>query len=537
MLMASAGLLSGACSAAILALVNHALHKSDDQTSVLIIAFVVLVAAKIATNALSQILLVRLAQGAILELSLALCRRVTQVPLRFFEQKGKAQILTVLTDDVSWVVYAIQSVPTLVMNAAVLVGCGLYLAWLSWMTFLGVFALTMIGALGYYLLHRRAFTAIYAARDTRAKLFGHFGALTEGIKELLMGRARREEFVQGEIRATASEFRRVNLSATVSYMQGEVWTQSLFYLLIGLLLFLFADLAKLSPESVTGYVFAMMYMMGPVWGIIGAVPTLTRGQHALKKIEEFGISLDSILDPQAEVSARQLQNGGGLTLDLKDVAFTYESVRGSEPFSLGPLSFQLDAGQVVFVVGGNGSGKSTFVKLLTGLYQSHKGEVRLGGQPITEADWDWYREHFAVVFSDFYLFDTLFGIEAQAIEEQSQVYLRMLHMEEKVHLIGRRFSTIDVSQGQRKRLALITAYLEDRPFYVFDEWAADQDPQYKDIFYKKLLPDLRERGKAVVVITHDDRYYHLGDRVVKLEDGKIVETWSPKLNRVANLGA
>jgi ABC-type arginine transport system ATPase subunit len=75
-------------------------------------------------------------------------------------------------------------------------------------------------------------------------------------------------------------------------------------------------------------------------------------------------------------------------------------------------------------------------------------------------------------------------------------------------------------------LALVTAYLEDRPYYVFDEWAADQDPEYKDIFYCKILPDLRNRGKAVVVITHDDRYFHLGTRVVALENGRIVDTSS-----------
>ena len=95
-------------------------------------------------------------------------------------------------------------------------------------------------------------------------------------------------------------------------------------------------------------------------------------------------------------------------------------------------------------------------------------------------------------------------------------------MDQKVTLQGRSFSTLDLSQGQRRRLAL-TAYLEDRPIYVFDEWAADQDPQYKEIFYKTLLPDLCKRGKLVVVITHDDRYFHLGNQVIKLEDGKAVE--------------
>jgi putative ATP-binding cassette transporter len=101
--------------------------------------------------------------------------------------------------------------------------------------------------------------------------------------------------------------------------------------------------------------------------------------------------------------------------------------------------------------------------------------------------------------------------------------LRWLALDHKVRVTDQRLSTTDLSQGQRRRLALLTAYLEDRPFYVFDEWAADQDPHYKQIFYTELLPELRARGKGVAVITHDDRYFHLGDRIVKLHDGQIVE--------------
>jgi len=207
-----------------------------------------------------------------------------------------------------------------------------------------------------------------------------------------------------------------------------------------------------------------------------------------------------------------------------EVVFSYGKENGTEaPFALGPISLELHPGELVFVIGGNGSGKSTFVKVLTGLYQPTQGNVTLAGRMITEANREWYREHFSVVFSDFHVFHKLLGQSDSEAERLAPQYLRLLHMEQKVTVHERTFSTLDLSQGQRKRLALVTAYLEDRPIYVFDEWAADQDPQYKEIFYKTLLPDLRERGKLVVVITHDDRYFHLGNQVIKLEDGKIME--------------
>ena len=218
--------------------------------------------------------------------------------------------------------------------------------------------------------------------------------------------------------------------------------------------------------------------------------------------------------------------GAGITpiLQWNDVVFSYGEEKGVEtPFSLGPISLELHPSELVFVIGGNGSGKSTFVKVLAGLYQPLQGNVTLAGTMVTDANREWYREHFSVVFSDFHVFKKLLGQSDSQAERLGLPYLRLLHMDQKVTMHERTFSTLDLSQGQRKRLALVTAYLEDRPIYVFDEWAADQDPQYKEIFYKTLLPDLRERGKLVVVITHDDRYFHLGDQVIKLEDGKVVE--------------
>src|SRR5256885_14002412 len=68
----------------------------------------------------------------------------------------------------------------------------------------------------------------------------------------------------------------------------------------------------------------------------------------------------------------------------------------------------------------------------------------------------------------------------------------------------------------------VHAYLEGRPVLVFDEWAADQDPSFRHLFYTELLPELRARGHLLVVISHDDRYFHLADRIVRMEAGRMV---------------
>jgi len=70
-------------------------------------------------------------------------------------------------------------------------------------------------------------------------------------------------------------------------------------------------------------------------------------------------------------------------------------------------------------------------------------------------------------------------------------------------------------------LALLVSLVEDKELYLFDEWAADQDPEFRDVFYNKLLPELKSRGKLVIVISHDDRYFHKADQIVKLEQGAV----------------
>ena len=179
------------------------------------------------------------------------------------------------------------------------------------------------------------------------------------------------------------------------------------------------------------------------------------------------------------------------------------------------------SGELIFIVGSNGSGKSTLAKLMTGLYAPQSGEILLDGLPVNETNIEWYRQHFATTFADVYLFDRYLGLEDRQLDPEIQKYLQEFQLDRKVRVTNGVLSTIDLSQGQRKRLALLTAFLEDRPIYLFDEWAADQDPAFREIFYAQMLIELKKRNKLVIVITHDDRYFHLADRILKLNYGRV----------------
>ncbi|MEZ4351551.1 MAG: cyclic peptide export ABC transporter [Nitrospira sp.] len=523
-IMVSVGLLSGFLSAGVLALINHVLHHPSEHTLLFALGFISLVAGKILANVVSQMLLVRFAQDTIVDISLSLCAKIVRAPLRRSEERGPANILVTLTDDVSWVTWSVQCFPNFLMNVALVLGCGIFLAWLSWSVFLGVAGIAVFSLVGHQWLHSSTRRLIEASREARTELFHRFRSLTDGLKELMMHRARREEFVNQEVREAAEYYRETALKERRIRAILGVWTQISFYSLIGFLIFFFPALATSSPEALTGYIVAVIYVMGPLSSVIEVAPTLERGQVALDNIERLGISLDADHDNTQAMGAVVSKPVTDPIVHWSKVEFSYGGGDAADtPFRLGPVSLELHPGELLFIIGGNGSGKSTLVKVLAGLYHPLRGEVRLNGTTITDDNREWYREHFSIIFSDFHLFNKLLGHPDSQVETLVPQYLRLLHLDQKVTVRDRRFSTLNLSQGQRKRLALVTAYLEDRSIYVFDEWAADQDPQYKEIFYKTLLPDLRARGKSVIVITHDDRYFHLGNQVIKLDEGKVVE--------------
>ena len=286
-----AGLFNGFCSVGVLALINSRLHHSGTFPVALALGFLGLIVGKLMSSALSEVLLVRFAQTSLLTLTDRLCRSVVRTPLRQLERIGIPRILTVLTDDVSTLADAIRALPSLAINGAILVGCGVYLAWLSWGTFLGIVSLMVVGGLTYRVFMARAQQSIRRARDGRDALFGHFRALTDGIKELKLHRGRRDLFFAQDMAMTVAQLRRDNVDATTWYILANSSSNVFFYLLIGLLLFVVPVVGRLPLEAITGYVFACLYLMAPLWALLNSLPVLDRGQVALQKIEECEVSI------------------------------------------------------------------------------------------------------------------------------------------------------------------------------------------------------------------------------------------------------
>ena len=515
-------LLSGACNAGLVALVNIALTRNNYSVAWVMWAFIALGLGKVATNYASQAVLASFSQRAIARLRQDLIQKILGVPLRTLEEIGAPRILVALTDDVFNITQALMAIPLVTVNAAILLGGAAYLGWLSWQILASVVGVIVLGALGYRFMITSAFRRLHQAREVEDKLFDSFRALTEGIKELKLHRARRSAFFTQHIEAITETYQRLNVAAEIRFVAAQNWSHLLYFALIGLILFLVPHLAAFSKETLTGYVITTLYLMGPLAGAMTSISLFSRANVALQKVEHLGMSLD---EHSTEVCSLAEPPKGPAALDrleLKGVVHSYHCEQDDSNFVLGPIDLTFHEGELVFLVGGNGSGKSTLAKIIAGLYIPEAGEIRLNHQPVTDSNRDEYRQLFSAVFSDFYLFDNLLGLENPDLDLQAKQYLKQLHLNHKVRITRGALSTTAVSQGQRKRLALLTAYLEDRPFYLFDEWAADQDPHFKNIFYSQLLPELKARGKTVLVISHDDKYFDTADRIIKLDYGRVV---------------
>lgn len=512
-----AGIISGGSGTLVIALVNHILTLENPGMLRIILGFAGLCLAMLLTSFVSGYLLIRLAQGSIIELRLDLSKRILSTPLRVLEEKGPHRLLASLTDDVAAIMNAVSVSPMLITNLVIVLGCLGYMGFLS-LPVLGIGLGFMLTAfLSYQLLMKFANKYLIQAREKQDELFNHFNALTQGTKELKTNKKRRLSFFQDELEPTVHGVYQSTVRGMTLYTFAGNWGQLLFLFFIGFVLFLGPVFSSVSSEILVGYTLAILYMMTPLITILNIMPNFGRANISLKKIDSLGLSLgDDVL------TENNLEKRGYEKLEFKGLTHQYYREKEDLNFTLKIDNLTFTPGEIVFLVGGNGSGKTTLAKMLTGLYLPDSGSIILDGEEVTKDSIDHYRQLFSVVFSDFYLFDNLLGIDLEKQQEEAQHYLELLQLDHKVTIRNGKLSTTRLSQGQRKRLALLTAYLEDRPFYVFDEWAADQDPVFKEIFYTHLLQDLKERGKTILVISHDDQYFHLAERVINVDYGRIV---------------
>jgi putative ATP-binding cassette transporter len=515
------GSIAGISSTGLIALINHLANDGlHGQFLTFLSGFAGLIIIRLIAGVMSKVMLIQLAQNIICELRLALSRKILDSPLSRFEQIGIPRMMAALTDDIVTLSETFGAIPILCIDLSIMIACMVYLGWLTLHLLLMTLMFIVFGVISYRWLANKGLRRLALARQKENTLFEYLRAMTEGFKELKLNAARREEFFGGYLRNSAEDYRNLNIGALRIFAFADGWGEMLFFIPVGLALFLLPSISIVPQQVLWGYVITIIYLIGPLGNIVNLLPGIGRSYVAVQNINW----LESYLASESKKTdmSNTVQDFGWQELKLIDICYSYQGNGQEKGFKVGPVNLSLYPGELLFITGGNGSGKSTLAKLITGLYTSETGEIFLNGTCVCTENKAWYNQYFSVIFADYYVFDRLIGIDRDEAASKADAYLRWLGLENKISIVDGEFSTTKLSSGQRRRLAMLSALLEDRPIYVFDEWAADQDAEFREMFYAELLPTLKGRGKGVVVISHDERYFSSANRIIKLDYGKMV---------------
>ena len=509
---------SGLASAGLLAIINAAANAEDTERNGRLLAyFIVTIGVYIYTQ--RQILFVAIneVEHLLNDIRVRVADRIRRSELESLDHVGRAEIFGIVSRETQNISQAATTLVTALQSLMMVFFSIAYIAILSKVAFFITIGMIWIGLV----LHFRRSTELRRfLQDAQRKENEFLQVLThllDGFKESRMSQARSADLYD-HICGISTSVEKVKAKAGTQFSAHYVLTQAMLYGLLASIVFLLPRLSPDHLDMIPKLTAAILFVIGPLSAIVGAVPLYSQANVAATNIFELEETLaqavadDLVGRPEAKAPAQFSR------LELKQVVFQYADRGQGSSFRLGPVNLHVDKGEVVFLVGGNGSGKSTLLKTLTGLYHAQSGSITLDDTRVVPETATWYRSHFSPIFGDYHLFDRLYGLGHVPVERVNEL-LKLMQIADKTTFEAGRFTTLDLSSGQRKRLALIVALLEDRPILVLDEWAADQDPHFRQYFYETMIPELKKQGKTIIAATHDDRYFGAADRVIKLEYG------------------
>lgn len=500
--------------------INAAIGRQDIFRSGFFCYFILGLMLYIYCQGQLRIKLLQVVNSLIYKIRIGLVNNLLNTPFGKIEQLKHENLIAVLSNDTEQVSNLPQVIVGIVTGLVTLICCLTYLGLESvWGLLISLITIVSAAAL-YYYITKKASKVWEKTRTMQNVYIGFINSLVNGFKELKLNHKRNLEF-EADLQRNSKEYRDSNVSTGRMFITVFVVGELIFTLVMGCVVFVFPLLLMgLDDVKIRTFIFIFLYMTGPVNLVLNSFPQLTHIKISWGRINQLKEKMEAlaISDQRKE---RIIENGSMHTLDLINVEYRYSEDVGN--FSVGPINYTFRSGEVVFITGGNGSGKSTLAKLICGLYIPVSGEVKLDGNPVEAIH---LNELCTAIYGDYHLFDKLYGIDHNLKQDRIKEIMETLQLHNKTSINDGIFSTIRLSTGQRKRLALLVSYLEDKPICLFDEWAADQDPEFRSFFYKELLPELKLQQKCVIVISHDDHYFHVADRIIKMESGvlKVVST-------------
>ncbi len=436
---------------------------------------------------------------------------------------GRSRIVAAVTSDTAVLTQASNMLCFTVQGAVLILFVGFYVAYLSIVAFLLTVVIVSGAATIFHYKNRRLSEQKGESAAWERRLFDRLTDFLDGFKEVRLNTARSEDLFNDalEVSKTAAN---IKIRTQAETFKMIVTSQISMYILLGAVVFVAPNLSdSLGGASIAKTTTALLFVVGACFGLVQSIPILLNANASADRIARLVQALETTLvrdERRAIIAPKRFER-----IEMHNIEFRYIDKFSDTVFKIGPIDFTLQSGELVFITGGNGSGKSTFLRVLSGLYPPDSGEILLDGRPVTDAHRDEYRGLMSAIFFDYHLFQRLYGIPDADPADVGRL-LTQFRLADKTSLTNGEFRTLDLSGGQRRRLALIVSLLEKRPIMLLDEWTAEQDPEFRRKFYDELLPEMMQAGATIVVITHDDRYLdelHLSARRIKMDEGRIVE--------------
>lgn len=515
-------ILAGVANAVLLALVNVAAERTHQgipvgaQPALLyLIAFGIYYVA----NQASLYRANHFVQGRLRALRNRIASKIQRADLRSLEKIEHGNIYSVLSQEMNHFSHHFTLLSSAAQSAILLVLCLIYIAFLSFAAFMVVLSATTLALLFFWRRRIALNEAMISVNAKEAEMLETLRHYTDGFQEVRI-HADRNDALHAQFRKVINELENIVVGIGGKWVVMLLFSNAFLYVLVGVVIFILPLFFEGYTDTIYKIVTASIFLVGPVSAITSAAPMFVKANIGLGHVFELEANLEKGQEFDDYNTGKPAHFRDFKTLRLEDAVFSYS--QQSDGFETGPWTLTINRGECLFLMGGNGSGKSTAFKLISGLYQLASGKTFVDDIEVTEELLPEYRNLFSCIFPDFHLFDELYGLRDISPEKVNEM-IKWMQLEEKVTFQNNRFSTQDLSTGQRKRLALIVSILEDHDIYLLDEWAADQDAYFRELFYIEILPKLKEMGKTVLVITHDDRYWHVCDRGVHLEVGKMRE--------------
>ncbi|MBF0099743.1 MAG: cyclic peptide export ABC transporter [Desulfobacterales bacterium] len=447
-----------------------------------------------------------------------LADKIRKSDLILLEKTGKGDIYNRITQDTEVISQAVVLLVNAAQSVIMVVFCTLYVFFISKLAFFIIVCTITLGTYVFYLFNRMVIEEVQETSKQENRFLEMVNQTIYGFKELKINKKKSNEHFS-YLKKIAFDTEALKIKTRLNFIVGFLFSQTFFYLLLAVIIFILPRLEHMYNVLVVQIVSSILFIVSPLEIFVQSIPFIARANVAAGNLYKLEKQLDTIIkEPDNEhipvpVVFKEIT--------LEKIMFDYTDDYGMPLFTLGPADLKIVRGELIMIVGGNGSGKSTLLKLITGLYYPASGTIKVNDFPVLLSGYPEYREMFSIIFEDFYLFHKLYGFEIIDYEKINNL-LKIMQIDKKTSVVDGEFTAIRLSTGQRKRIAMIVSLLDDKQIYVFDEWAADQDPIFRKYFYEVLLKEMKKQGKTVIAVSHDDRYFHIADKVLKLEFGRFI---------------